>query len=356
MISLLCETIFHIDATMTVASILDDNDMSQTLTDHDIISRLPRAPEKRSVAELLARLNAAGYQITARSLQRRLHSLARSHPLQCDDRDKPFGWSISTDGKVAMGELSVQEAVALKLSERYLGEAMPADLLNDLKSYFSQADSKLKHESLYRAWLEKIRVVPASQPMIKPVVARNIHANAYEGVLKGVVLNVTYRGPHAAKAKNYDVHPLAIVVRGSVTYLVARFLWAEDVSLMALHRFVSIKVTDEPIPSNDFDLDGFIAEGQLGFMPEREQTVRVRFYEGAGAHLAVTPISSGQKLKETDEGEHELTVHLPITEQLKWWLLGFGDCAEVLAPKSLRDEFKSRLNAAARHYQTARKP
>ena len=357
MISLLCETIFHIDATMTVASIPDDNDMSQTLTDHDIISRLPRAPEKRSVAELLARLNTAGHQITARSLQRRLHSLTRSHPLQCDDRDKPFGWSILADGKVALGELSVQEAVALKLSERYLGEAMPADLLGDLKSYFSQADAKLKHESLYREWLEKIRVVPASQPMIKPVVARNIHANAYEGVLKRLALNVTYRGANAAKAKTYDIHPLAIVVRGSITYLIARFPWAddEDASLMALHRFTSIRLTGEKIEAGKFDLDTFIASGQMGFMPESENMVRVRFYENAGAHLVETPLSSSQKLKSSGEAEHELTVHLPITEQLKWWLFGFGDRAEVLAPQSLRAEFKTRLNSAGRRYRTPRK-
>ena len=342
---------------MTVASIVDDNAMSQTLTDHDIISRLPRAPEKRSVAELLARLNTAGYQITARSLQRRLHSLARSHPLQCDERDRTFGWSISVDGKVALGELSVQEAVALKLSERYLSEAMPTDLLNDLKGYFSQANVKLKHESLYRAWLEKIRVVPASQPMLQPVVARNIHANAYEGVLKGMVLNVTYRSPASVQSKTYDIDPLAIVLRGNVTYLIARnprFSPDDNIVWYALHRFQSIQLTAESVSSEDFDLDAHIATASLGFMGEGEQTLRVRFYENAGASLAESPLSSNQKLKSIGEAEHELTVRLPITEQLKWWLLGFGERAEVLAPPTLRAELKTRLNSAARRYRTSR--
>ena len=148
--------------------------MSQNITDHDIISRLPRAPEKRSIPALHSRLIAAGHQITMRSLQRRLISLMRAHPIVCDDSSKPYGWSISADTKLALGELSVQEAVALKLSERYLREAMPEDLLSDLNSYFVQANSKLKHESLYSAWLEKVRMVPANQPLRKPEVARNI--------------------------------------------------------------------------------------------------------------------------------------------------------------------------------------
>jgi predicted DNA-binding transcriptional regulator YafY len=325
--------------------------MSQNITDHDIISRLPRAPEKRSIPALHSRLGAAGHRITMRSLQRRLISLMRAHPIICDDSSKPYGWSISADSKIALGELSVQEAVALKLSERYLREAMPADLLSDLVGYFAQANAKLKHASLYSAWLEKVRVVSANQPLLKPYVARNILAVAYDGVLKGQMLNVTYRGAGIAKAKTYDIHPLAIIVRGSVSYLVAQFPWASDVSLMALHRFTSVKATAEKSPANDFDIDDFIANGRVGFLPTAKQTLRVCFYENAGAHLLDTPISPDQKLRKIDEGTHALTVRLPITEQLKWWLFGFGERAEVLSPTALRAEFKARLSRASKRYK-----
>ena len=61
--------------------------------------------------------------------------------------------------------MSTQEAVALKLAERYLRDAIPADLLDGLKHYFNQADAKLKDTSLYRAWLNKIQLIPASQSL-----------------------------------------------------------------------------------------------------------------------------------------------------------------------------------------------
>ena len=137
-----------------------------TLSDHDILTLLPRAPSKRSTSEIMARLMAAGHQITSRSLQRRLHSLMRTHPvITCDDKSKPYGWSIAQNSPSSLGEISVQEAVALKLSERYLTNALPADLIDDLKHYFNQADTKLKHESLYRAWLEKVRLISATQTL-----------------------------------------------------------------------------------------------------------------------------------------------------------------------------------------------
>ena len=325
--------------------------MPLNITDHDITSRLPRAPGKRSIAELHSRLTAAGHQITIRSLQRRLISLTRTHPIVSDVRSKPYGWSISADAKNAFGELSVQEAVALKLSERYLRDAMPDDLIGDLSGYFARANSKLKHESLYSAWLEKVRVVPANQPLHKPEVARNILTAAYDGVLKGQMLNVSYRGAGVAKAKNYDIHPLAIIVRGNVSYLVAQFPWANEVSLMALHRFISVKATAEKGPATDFNIDDFIADGRVGFLPTAIQMLRVRFYDHAGAHLLDTPISMRQRLSNVNEGTHTLAVRLPITEQLKWWLFGFGERVEVLAPAALRAEFSARLNTASKRYK-----
>ena len=253
--------------------------------------------------------------------------------------------------------MSTQEALALKLAQRYLSDALPAEVLDDLKQYFHQADAKLKDESLYRAWLGKIRLIPASQPMLKPTTARNVLAAAYAGVLRGTVLNVSYRRRDEDQVKTYDIEPLAIIVRGSVTYLVAHFPWAQNVSLMALHRFSAVRQTERKIrtPPN-FDLNQFIESGALGFGNTAVQAVHVRFYDGAGAHLEETPIRSDQILKIREDGEIDLLVTLPITEQFKWWLLAFGDRAEVIAPAILRTEMHKRLTAAARRYRGEGRP
>ena len=106
-----------------------------SLSVFDLIAMLPRSPEKRSTPELLARLAASGHTMTPRSLQRRLMSLLIKHTIVCDDRAKPYGWSIAPQAPPTLGAMSVQEAVTLKLAERYLREAIPADLLEDIKHY-----------------------------------------------------------------------------------------------------------------------------------------------------------------------------------------------------------------------------
>ena len=321
------------------------------ISDFDVLGLLPRFPEKRSTPDLLLRLAAAGHTLTPRSLQRRLISLSQSHPISCDDRSKPYGWSIAANASPTFGEMSVQEAIALKLAEQYLQQAIPTELTDDLKHYFKQADQTLKGESLYRAWLNKVRLVSATQPLASPIIARNLLANAYTGVLRGTVLAVSYATRDAEMPKSYEIEPLAIVVRGAVTYLVAKFPWANDVNLLALHRFKTIRNTDIKItPHNDFNLDTFLASGALGYMQTDPKRVTVRFYDGAGAHLYETSISAKQILRPAGNGALDLIVTLPITEQFKWWVLAFGDHAEVISPASLRQEFAARLKGAANRY------
>lgn len=91
----------------------------------------------------------------------------------------------------------------------------------------------------------------------------------------------------------------------------------------------------------------------MGFMPTGTQRVRVRFYDGAGSHLEETPISVTQTLTVQKNGVADLVATLPVTEQFKWWLLGFGDRVEVLAPAALRKEIHRRLSAAEKRYRKA---
>lgn len=323
-----------------------------TILDADLISLLPRAPERRSTAEVLSRLRAAGHILTPRSLQRRLQSLALKYPITCDDHSKPYGWCIARDAPPTLGEMSVQEAVALKLAQRHLQELMPPDVLADLTHYFARADEKLKAGSLYRAWLEKVRVLPSSQPLEKPKLKRALVATAYAGVLKGHRLTVSYRAKGASQSKSYEISPLALVVRGSVTYLVARFPWYEEPTTMALHRFEQIRDTNfEMEHTHGFNLDEFIATGEFGFLPTRPKRVQIRFYGHAGKHLDETPLTPDQTLKHLEDGESLLAAHLPITEQLKWWVLGFGELAEVVSPQDLRNEIADRLQTAITRYR-----
>ncbi len=64
------------------------------------------------------------------------------------------------------------------------------------------------------------------------------------------------------------------------------------------------------------------------------------FARGAAHHLQETRPSEDQKIE--DLGDHEwvrVTASVLNTQQLRWWLLGFGAYVQVLEPLELREEF-----------------
>jgi predicted DNA-binding transcriptional regulator YafY len=56
-------------------------------------------------------------------------------------------------------------------------------------------------------------------------------------------------------------------------------------------------------------------------------------------------------LTELDHERMLLRATVENTAELRWWILGFGELVEVLAPADLRGEFRERASALAATYQ-----
>ena len=110
-----------------------------------------------------------------------------------------------------------------------------------------------------------------------------------------------------------------------------------------------------------FNLDDYIRSGVFQY-PNGDATgktiaLKVRFDRYVAAHLAETPHSADQRLEPLNDDEVLVTATVQDTQQLEWWLRAFGDAAEVLAPRALRNRLKTTLARAAKRYRTrARRP
>ena len=75
------------------------------------------------------------------------------------------------------------------------------------------------------------------------------------------------------------------------------------------------------------------------------------FRGNTGFHLSETPVSKDQKYKEEKNGKIRISGTVADTEQLRWWILGFGENVEVIKPKILRDEISKRIKLASAIYK-----
>ncbi len=113
-----------------------------------LLARLPRLPRKIDAATLETNLHEAGIRIHRRTIQRDLVALSRLFPIVCDERNKPFGWSLSQDAPrdgLAMSPVISCAHVALlvKLAASVLSDVLPEDTVRFARMYQDASDSML---------------------------------------------------------------------------------------------------------------------------------------------------------------------------------------------------------------------
>ncbi len=316
-----------------------------------MLRRIPRAPRKTTATDLADALDREGYRTSKRTVERDLIALQQLFPLECDDRSRPFGWSWSREAHALdVPGLSPAEAVAFELVRRYLEPVLPASILAALRPHFSSAARVLSADvppDDPRAWTKKIRVVHPTQLTIAPKVS----PAALDAITEALMADRQIRVQYGKDRQEFTLHPIALIQRGPVTYLVATAFHYTDPRLYAIHRFASAVATDQPARKTELNLDRWIADGALGF--GRGQRIRlVAVFSGAAAtHLAETPLASDQVIEQVGGGRTRVTAEVAHTPLLVWWLRGFGEEVEVLSPAFLRAEMSRSATATARRYR-----
>lgn len=325
----------------------------------NMLHMVPRAPRKISVKEIRSALVDAEFVVTERTIQRDLQELSLVFPLLADERDRPFGWSWRHDSpNFDLPGLSVPEALTLALVEQHLANALPPATLDALRPYFmsaSQALGAIDKDAQSNTWLSKVRTIPPMQRLIAPVIDPACQRTIYDALMRDCQLKIAYRKRDATAVNQYDsVHPLAIIQRGQIIYLICMFADYNDIRMLPLHRVTAAEVLYLPSRKNaDFDVDQYIESGYMGFCADRAIRLRALFSRAAGEHLFETALTRDQVLRALPDGRLELTATVPETRELTWWLLGFGDGVEVVEPAELREELGAMIRRMARAYGAA---
>jgi len=330
---------------------------------HDTLSRqwqllrlLPRHPRKITAGDLQKRLERDGFETTKRTIERDLNALSESFPILLDDRDKPYGWSWKKDAPaLTVPGLTAPQALAFALVRQFLEPLLPASTVAELKDHFEAAERLLGSLPKTRgvpSWTGKVRVVPPAQPLLPPKMNPKVQATVYEALLLNRQVQIAYHKRGATAPVEYTVHPLAVVQRGPVTYLVCTLFNYKDVLLLAFHRILSAIVLEES--SNypkDFKLDEYLASGALNFGRGDEVNLELIFAKDAAEHLHETPLSADQQIEPLDADRVRVTARVVDSPQLTWWLLAFGDGVEVIGPDHLREMFVRTAVSLSRLYQ-----
>ena len=325
------------------------------------VSRYDKQSDGRwdKASEINAKLNEKGYKVSVRSVQRDLQELSEIFDIEVNDKNpRDYGWRWRKGADLNIPGMSVPEALAMRLVETHMKQLLPTAMLDGLQGVFNLAQAKLdKVEAVNRNhtkdWLDKVRVVPPSQPMLPPSVDKEIQADIYQALLESKQIKASYQPIGNSQPKDYIMHPLGLIMRGAVSYLVASVWNYTEVQLYALHRFNKVEILNEAVRVPEgFNLDASIANGLAEFANQGTPIkLELRCTEWVAAYLAETPLSIDQKVEPESDGWMRLSATVNDTWQLQWWLMGQGAGVEICGPLQLREKIKSALVNAGNLYK-----
>lgn len=319
---------------------------------------IPRYPGSVGTRELKDKLEREeGFTIDIRTIQRDLEKLSGIFPLTSEADGKAMRWFWMKNAALFdIPGMDQQTALAFRLASAYLTPLLPLATVNHLQPHFQRAKEILepKRGAGLSLWPDKVCPIVRGPDLLTPEIKPEVQEVVTQALLQNRQAAVTYRSKEAEQAKSYSVHPLGLVFRDGIVYLVCTVKDYPDIRHLALHRMTSAELQDAPSrrPAG-FTLERYVKKEKFFAYPLNGTLVQleVLFEKDAAFHLSERTLAKDQRLIPQEDGRVLLQATVRDTLELRWWLLGFGDKIEVVGPKALREEFKLISRRMAARYQ-----
>ena len=307
-----------------------------------LLGLIPRYPRSASIQELKAALERRGFSVTARTLQRDLaDKLGHRFPLICQNDGQAFRWSFDSQAQINLPALDTAAALAMHLAEGHLRHLLPPGVLAQLEPQFVEARRQLQsldHNSLSH-WAQRVRAIPNGKALLPASVDGHVWEQVAAALLERRQLQADYLSRSKGETKALRLHPVGLVSRGAVSYLIATVGDYEDLRHFALHRIQHADVLDVAArASDDFDIDAYIPSA--AFTP-RQGTGTVELVADVHPQLAwtlrETPLSADQQLEPLPGSDWlRLSASVPDDQETLWWVFGLGEQVFIHKPSHLK--------------------
>jgi len=328
------------------------------LRNWELLKLLPQRAPGKTARQLLDELERSGYKVHKKTVERDLVSLSMIFAITANEVAKPYQWHWAPNGSPALPGVGVTEAMSLVLAEGVLLGLMHKSLLSPLQARLDAAKRLLteaKGSNSKTGWVEKIRSVPRDFVLRAPSVSPSVLEEVQDAVLQDRQIAIEYRSLRDPAASWRTVNPRALLLKGSVMYLLADKLSIEKsasdptVKQYALHRIRATRPSLKPVVPRVFNLTAYIKSEEHEVGSRRATRVRLKVSEDLAKILRETPLAVRQRIKTIGNA---IVVEAAVrnTPALRKWILGHGPAVEVLGPAALRSAIKVKVLAAAAAY------
>jgi len=165
----------------------------------------------------------------------------------------------------------------------------------------------------------------------------------FAGLQKAIInkrkVNIRYHSLFEDKIIDIELCPYHLLYNQRAWYVLGHSSLHKSVRTFKLNRIKELEITDKCFLGGErFDVAEFfgrawsmIPEGQL-------YNVKLRFLPKVANNVTEVQWHSTQKVTRNSDGSSTVEFRVDGLGEITWWILGYGDQVQVLAPKVLREK------------------
>ena len=148
---------------------------------------------------------------------------------------------------------------------------------------------------------------------------------------------MSYHSVYDKKTIRLEIKPLKLLFMGRAWYTIAYSKMHRETRTFKLSRIEKIVVTPRTFtkPRNS-DMAGYFGNAWSMIPEGREYRVQLRFTPRVARNVSEVRWHKTQKTKFLADGSLDFRVTVDGLGEMTWWILGYGDEVEVIAPVKLR--------------------
>ncbi|MFA5423971.1 MAG: WYL domain-containing protein [Phycisphaerae bacterium] len=190
--------------------------------------------------------------------------------------------------------------------------------------------------------LKYISTQPAAQ--VRPAELDKLFAQLQKAITKKIKVNLKYDSLFDKKILDTEFCPYHLLYNQRAWYVLGYSGAHNSVRTFKLGRIKQLELSDKCFIDGDkFDVNEYIGRAWSMIPEGKLYNIKLRFLPKVAHNVSEVQWHSTQQVKWQADGSAIMEFRVDGLGEISWWVLGYGDQVQVLAPAELR---KKIINAA----------
>ena len=150
-------------------------------------------------------------------------------------------------------------------------------------------------------------------------------------------VNISYHSLYEGRIIDIELCPYHLLYNQRAWYVLGYSGMHKSVRTFKLNRIIKLEITDKCFLGGEkFDVADFFGRAWSMIPEGRLYNIKLRLLPKVAENVAEVQWHSTQKVNHHNDGSATIEFRIDGLGEITWWILGYGDQVQVLAPKALR--------------------